>query len=342
MIRFIRLGFTAWFTSKHRLVAENLLLRQQLIVLRRRRTHPTLRNSDRLFWIFACRWVPNWRDTLLLVKPETVMRWHRNGWRAYWRWKSRKRKVGRKSLPADLRQLIRRMAKENPLWGQRRIEAELAKLGYTVSPRSVAKYMRRPYDGKPSPGWRRFLNSHTDQIWACDLFCVRTITFQTLYVFFILHHATREIVHVRVTRHPTAEWLGQQMVEACAWDRSPPRYLIHDRDCCYGDTFMRRLESLDIQSVRTPFQAPKANAIAERWVGTARRECLDWLLIFNERHLQRVVDEYVDYYNRWRPHSGISNQPPCGSVPSPSTGPPRRIVATPVLGGIHHVYQVAA
>ena len=198
MIQLIVSGLIAWFTSKQRLTMENLLLRQQLIVLRRRQSRSSGLNHDRRFWILAYRYFRHWREALLIVKPETVVRWHRKGWCAYWRWKCLKGNSGRKSIPLELRQLIRRMAKENPLWGQRRIEAELKKLGYMVSARTVAKYMRRPYDGRPSPGWQRFLTYHAEHIWACDLLCVRTVTFRTLYVFFILHHTTREIVHVRV------------------------------------------------------------------------------------------------------------------------------------------------
>jgi len=230
------------------------------------------------------------------------------------------------------------------LWGQKRIQAELAGLGITVSARTVAKYMRGIHRGKPSPGWRKFLASHAQEIWACDFFCVHTIFFRTLYVFFIIHHASREVMHVRTTRHPTSEWTRREIVEACAWDLEPPRFLIHDRDSRYGTSFDLRLKALGTRSVRTPFRSPRANAIAERWVRSVRTECLDHLLILNERHLHRVLTEYVNYYNRWRPHRSLGQRAPCAQAP-PSCDADRKgneIIARSVLGGLHHVYDLAA
>jgi transposase InsO family protein len=233
------------------------------------------------------------------------------------------------------------MARENPLWGQQRIQAELAELGFTVCARTVAKYMRRPWSGQPSPGWRQFLAQHADQIWACDLFTVQTIWFRTLYVFFIIHHGSRELIHARVTANPTAGWLAQQMTEACDVDREPPRFLIHDRDGCFGAAFNRRVQSLGITQIRTPVKAPKANAIAERWVRTARSECLDHRLVLGHQHLQRLIDEYIGYYNAWRPHRSRGQKAP---RPRERSSPQRgsQIVADPVLGGLHHVYRFAA
>ena len=322
------------------LALENVCLRQQLALLARRHPYPRLLNHDRRFWILMARWFARWRECLVIVRPETVLGWHRRGWRAYWRWRSRKRNIGRKRIPREVRQLIRRMCTENPLWGQTRIMAELLKLGYVVSPRTVRRYMRRPWNGTPSPRWREFLAQHAKDIWACDFLTVKTATFQTLYVFFLIHHATREIVHIRVTRHPTSAWVGQQVVNAC-FDREPPTYLIRDRDSIFGAEFSRKIRGLGIREIRTPVRAPKANAIAERFVGTLRRECLDHVFIFNERHLQRIVDEFVGYYNRQRPHRSLNHQPPCPV--SVATGPPRgAVIAEPVLGGLHHVYRRAA
>jgi transposase InsO family protein len=238
--------------------------------------------------------------------------------------------------------LIRRLASENILWGQRRIQAELARLGFKVSARTVAKYMRLPHDGEPSPGWRFFLKRHAAEIWACDFFCVQTLWFRTLHAFFVVSHANREVLHVEVTRHPTAEWVAQQIVECCGWERSPPRFLIHDRDSRYGALFDRRLKNLGITQVRTPFRVPQANSIAERWVRSARQECLDHTFIFGEGHLRRVLAEYVAYFNQWRPHRSIGQRAPCALA---LTAPGRQsgtVVATPVLGGLHHVYQIAA
>jgi len=204
--------------------------------------------------------------------------------------------------------------------------------------------MRRPYDGVPSPGWRVFLKRHAADIWACDFLCVHTIFFRTLYVFFVVHHASREILHVRVTRHPTAEWASRQIVEVCGWDRSPPRYLIHDRDSRYGAMFDLRVLGLGITQIRTPFRSPQANAIAERWVRSVRTECLDHMFIFNERHLRRVLDEYVGYFNHWRPHRSIGQRAPCAPAPSArgQNQDGTEVMARPVLGGLHHVYDLAA
>ena len=200
--------------------------------------------------------------------------------------------------------------------------------------------MRKPYDGEPSPGWRRFLKTQASEIWACDLFTVRTLWFRTLYVFFVIHHETREVVHTRVIAHPTAQWLSQQMVEACG-EREAPRFLLHDWDASYGTTFNRRVRSLAIRQVRTPVRAPKANAIAERWVRTVRAECVDHLFIYGHRHLQHLMNEYIGYYNRWRPHRSLGQRAPCPALTDPERGS-REIIAEPILGGLHHVYRTAA
>ncbi len=218
----------------------------------------------------------------------------------------------------------------------------MARLGFRVCARTVARYMRRPYSGIPSPGWRQFLTQHGDEIWACDLFTVQTIWFRALYVFFVIHHGTRQLIHVRVTVHPTSEWLAQQMVEACGISREPPRYLIHDRDGCFGASFNRRVASLRIRQIRTPLKAPRANAIAERWVHPIRNECLDHRLIMSHRHVQQSVTEFIAYYNRWRPHRSLGQIPPCPTVKESPVKSPTSFVAKPVLGGLHHVYQWAA
>jgi transposase InsO family protein len=344
-VRWVVWAIAGFFRSKTSLVAENLYLRQQLLVLHRKHKRPRLQDSDRRFWILASRWLPRWQESLLIVTPETVLRWHRKGWKVYWRWRSRPRgRSGRKPLSPEVRTLIRRLAAENVLWGQKRIQAELAKLGYSVSARTVAKYMRGLRCGPPSPNWRNFLSAHAREIWASDFFCVQTILFRTIYVFFIIHHASREVVHVRTTCHPTSEWTGRQIVEACGWDREPPRFLIHDRDSRCGTAFDLRLKALGIRSVRTPFRSPQANAIAERWVKSVRTECLDHTFIFNERHLHRVLNEYVAYFNHWRPHRSIGQRAPCAPAPS-VRGRNRKateVTGRPVLGGLHHVYELAA
>jgi len=202
--------------------------------------------------------------------------------------------------------------------------------------------MHRPWDGEPSPGWRAFLKQHAAAIWACDFLCVRTVFFQTLYVFFVVDHANREVLHVQTTRHPTAEWASRQIIECCGWDREPPRFLIHDRDGCYGAAFDRRVRALGITQIRTPFRSPQANSIAERWVGSLRRECLDYVFIFNERHLRAVLAEYVRYFNRWRPHRAIGQRAPCAVELPISKAHDGEVIGEPVLGGLHHVYHLAA
>jgi transposase InsO family protein len=286
------------------------------------------------------RWFGGWR--LLIVKPETVLSWQRLGWRAYWTWRSSRRaRGGRPAIAGELQALIRRMSTENSLWGQKRIQAELARLGFKVSARTVAKYMRARDNRDPSPGWREFLKRHAPDIWACDFFCVRTVLFQTLHVFFVVRHSNREILHAEVTRHPTADWAAQQIVECCAWDRAPPRFLIHDRDSRYGASFDRRVRHLGIRQVRTPFRSPRANAVAERWVRSVRSECLDHVFVFSEHNLRQALSAYVTYYNRWRPHRSLGQRAPCGAATSLLQIGCRKIVAKPVLGGLHHIYRLA-
>jgi transposase InsO family protein len=283
VLRLLVLAIAAIFRPKALLIAENLCLRQQLVVLQRRHPRPRLSGADRRFWILASRWFSDWRHPLLIVKPETVLGWQRAGWRAYRRWRSsHKERGGRPAISVELQALIVRMAAENHLWGQKRIQAELARLGFQVSARTVAKYVRGCRRRGPTRTWGEFLTRHASNMWACDFFCVPTVLFQTRHVFFVIRLANREIFHVAVTRLPTADWAAQQIVECCAWDRAPPRFLIHDRDSRYGANFDRRVRGLGIRQVRTPFRSPQANAVAERWVRSVRSECLDHLIVFNE------------------------------------------------------------
>src|SRR5215813_14109471 len=212
MLRCVLWAFAAAVQPKALLIADNLCLRQQLVVLQRRKPRSRLEDVDRRFWILACRWFNGWQTSLLLVKPETVLRWHRQGWRRYRRWCSRRtRRPGRRPIPLELRTLIRCMAADNRLWGQRRIQAELSRLGFKVSARTVAKYMQPTRRRGPTSTWRSFLRENGSEIWACDFFCVQTITFRTLYVFFVIQHASRQVLHVQVTSYPTAEWTAQQI-----------------------------------------------------------------------------------------------------------------------------------
>jgi transposase InsO family protein len=321
---------------------ENLLLRHQLAVLTRPtrpRRRVRFRRLDKLLWVVVRYVRRDWRRHLVVVTPDTVVRWHRAGWRLYWRWRSRSA-GGRPPLSAEVRELIGRMSRENPLWGSERIRGELLKLGVAVSNRSIRRYRWRGPGRRPSQTWRAFLRNHAGAIWAADLFVVQTLTFKTLYVLLFIAHGRRELVHLAVTPHPTAAWVWRQLVEATSWGRRP-KHVIRDRDAVYGGDFRQRARRLGIETVLTPARAPRANAIAERVIGSLRRECLDHVIPLDERHLRAVLAEYIDYYNRDRPHRTLRLETPHPQARS-RAGPRRRIVARPVLGGLHHVYEWAA
>ena len=327
----------ALLSSRADLATENLLLRHQLAVLTRSgRKRPPLRTRDKLLWVLARRLCPDWGRHLVLVRPETVVRWHRQAWKLLWRWRSRAR-LGRPRLGAETRELIRVMSRDNPLWGTERIRGELLKLGIVVSNRSIRRYRRPGSSRPPRQTWRTFLANHLGQVWAADLFTVQTLTFKTLYVLLFITHDRRELVHWNVTAQPTAAWVWRQLIEATPWGRQP-RYLLRDRDAVYGGDFVPRARRLGIEPVLTPVRAPRANAIAERVIGTLRRECLDHLLVLNERHLRAVLSEFVRYYNAERPHRSLSLQTPRPAA-RPDAGPVR---SRPILGGLHHVYERAA
>jgi transposase InsO family protein len=323
------------------LVAENLLLRHQLAVLTRptRRRRVRFRRLDKLLWVLIRRLRRDWRTHLLVVGPDTVVRWHRAGWCLYWRWRSRSA-GGRPRLSPEVQQLIARISQENPLWGSERIRGELLKLGLVVSNRSIRRYRSRAPARPPSQAWRTFLVNHAHAIWAADLFVVQTLTFKTLHVLLFITHGRRELVHFAVTAHPTAAWVWHQLVEATPWGRRP-KYLIRDRDAVYGGGFGARAKALGIETVLTPVRSPRANAIAERVIGTLRRECLDYIIPVDERHLHTVLAEYVDYYNCDRPHRTLQLETPRPQL-RPRAGPIQVVRARPVLNGLHHVYERVA
>jgi putative transposase len=322
------------FRSRQALVLENAALRHQIEVLQRNCTRPGLKWRDRAFWdILSCLW-PDWRKSLYIVRPETVIRWHRQGFRYYWRWKSRVRWPGRPRTPRDVRDLIRQMSQDNPLWGAPRIHGELLKLGIVISQASVSKYMVR-HRKPPSQSWRTFLSNHAHDIVSIDFFTVPTATFRVIYIFLVLDNARRKILHFNVTESPTAMWAGQQIVEAFPWDTAP-RWLIRDRDRKFGDEFNRRVAALDIKQVLISRRSPWQNPYVERVIGSIRRECLDHVIIFNEQHLRRVLREYFEYYLRSRTHLGLDKDcPEPRAVEPPDVGP---IVSESVLGGLHHRY----
>jgi transposase InsO family protein len=328
--------------SRSDLVLENLLLRHQLAVLTRPtrpRRRVAFRRLDKLLWVLVRCLRRGWRRHLVAVTPDTVVRWHRAGWRWYWRWRSRS-PGGRPRLSPEVRELIARMARENPLWGSKRIRGELLKLGIAVSDRSIRRYRWRPPGRPPSQTWRTFLANHAHAIWAADLFVVQTLTFKTLYVLVFIAHGRRELIHLAVTAHPTAAWVWRQVVEATAWGRRP-KHLIRDRDRVFGGDFRDRVKALGIETILTPVGAPRANAIAERVIGTLRRECLDHVIPVDERHLRAILAEYVEYYNCDRPHRTLRMETPLPQG-RPSAEPIQSVRVRPVLGGLHHVYERAA
>jgi transposase InsO family protein len=277
----------------------------------------------------------------VIVRPDTVVRWHRSAWRRYWSWRSRGRRPGRPRIDPDLAELIRRMTRENPRWGHMRVLGELRKLGFRVSLQTVRRY-RKDVPRDPRQSWRTFLTNHRPQIWAADFFTVQTLAFQTLYVFFFIAHGRRPIVHLNVTAHPQAPWVWRQLIEATPWGESP-RFLIRDRDRSYGGDFVARARRIGIETVLTPIATPEANGIAERLVGTLRRECLDHVIVINERHLRRVLREFAVHYNESRPHRTLELEPPGGQQGGRHPPHPhRRVRRRSVLGGLTHEYMLDA
>jgi transposase InsO family protein len=267
-----------------------------------------------------------------------VVRWHRQGFRYYWRWKLRGQ-PGRPQIDADVRQLIRRLSRDNPLWGAPRIQAELRLLGHDLAESTVAKYMVRRRDLPPSQTWKTFLHNHVGTLAAIDFCVVPTVTFRLLYCFIVLRHDRRRAVHFNVTTHPTAGWVARQVVQAFPFDEAP-RYLIRDRDGSYDAVFRQRVANLGIDEVLIAPQSPWQNPFVERWIGTLRRECLDHVIVLNEAHLKRIVFAFLEYYHRARPHRALGQNPPePRAVEPPQQG---RVVAEPVLGGLHHRYRRCA
>ena len=318
--------------SHHSLALENLALRHQLEVLQRNAKKPQLSNQDRALWVAISRLWPDWRESLAIVQPKTVVAWHRRGWRLYWRWKCRCR--GRPVVPVEVRSLIRRMSRENPIWGAPRIQGELLKLGIDISEPTVAKYMIKG-PRRPSPTWRTFIRNHFSEIAAVDFFTVSTLTFKTLYVFVVLSLDRRRIIHFNVTDSPTATWTSRQLVQAFPFDTAP-RFLIRDRDAIYGAKVVDTLRSIGIEEVITARKSPWQNGYVERVIGSVRRECLDHVIVINRKHLRWILTEYFEYYHEARTHLGLGKDSPVPrEVELPGAGP---VVAKPMVGGLHHRY----
>lgn len=339
--------FLLWFGALLRLsrnrrdiLLENFVLRQQLVVMKRRNSRPRLNLLDRLFWVVASRLWSGWKQALIVVTPETVIRWHRAGFRMYWKLISKVRgPIGRRPTPKEVRQLIFQMARENPTWGAPRIHGELLMLGFEVSERTISRWMKRaPRDPEPTKRWLAFLRNHREAIAAMDFFTVPTITFGVIYCFIVIAHERRRILHFNVTKHPTSLWVVQQLRETFPFGAAP-RFLIFDRDGKYGIEVPAAVRSLRIRPIRTSFESPWQNGIAERWVESCRRDLLDHVIAVNERHLKRLLSEYVSYYHEDRTHLGLGKGTPVERIPSKTSG---RIIAYERLGGLHHRYDRAA
>jgi len=320
--------------SRASLELELVALRHQMTVLRRQRPGQLrLFSTDRLLWMWLYRVWPQVLNAMVLVKPATVVQWHRKGFRLYWRWRSRR--LGRLKMSTDIRDLICRMSLANPLWGPPRIHGELPKLGIEVSQATVGRYM--PWRPKvPSPTWRSFLHNHRHDIAAIDMFVVATATFRLLYALVVLGHGRRRIIHVAVTQNPTQGWLSRQMTEAFPWDTAP-RYLLRDRDASYGPAFRDRVRVMGIEEVVTAPRSPRQNAYVERLIGSIRRECLDHIIIFNEHHLRGVLSSYFQYHHGARTHLSLNKDCPQPRRIQPHSA--GEIIAFPEVGGLHHRYE---
>jgi putative transposase len=343
-LRFIRVSLR----PRCALAAENLFLRKQLALYLEHKVEPRRAKAATKLTLVLLSRLFAWREALTVVKPDTLIRWHRKGFRLFWRWKSKPR--GRPRVPAELQKLIVEMANENPTWGEERIAAELLlKLGIRVSPRTVRRYM--PDDtgsrrGPSSQRWMTFVRNHAQGILACDFFVGVTASFRVLYVFIVMEVGTRRIDHFNVTAHPTADWTLQQFREVITGEK-PYRFLIHDRDSIYSSEFDSALKSMGLRILKTPYRAPQANAFCERLVGTIRRECLDSLIPLNERLLRRILKGWVAHYNKGRPHSSLGP-----GIPEPTAGgavkrlsgyripSDHRVLAEPILAGLHHEYRL--
>jgi putative transposase len=354
--------------SRAQLLAENAFLRQQLAVLHRQTKTPRLAARDRPSLLLLAPWGPNWKSILQIVQPDTLLRWHRAGFRLFWRWQSRRRAPARR-LEAQTLDLIQRLARENRLWGVERIRGELLKLGVHLAKRTIQKHMHLARSQSPAgQSWSTFLKNQGQDIWACDFVPEVTLFFQTVYAFVIIHLSSRRVIHVNATRHPTDAWVARQLREATPFGQTA-KHLICDNDTKYGPLFDAAAQTCGLEVIHTPYEAPRAKSIRERFVGSLRRECLDHMLVLGDRQLVRVLKEYSGYFDQARPHQGLAQQPPETRWRGQANGTPRqpaavpaaltrtrpargasvapgqsvghRLTARPVLNGLHHAYAWA-
>src|SRR3981189_897271 len=328
------------FLTRRMLLLENLALRQQLAALKRRDARPRLAVFDKLFWVMARRFWSGWKQELIGVNPETVVQWHRAGFRLYWKLISKvRRPIGRRQTPKEVRELIFRMVAENPTWGAPRIHGEHLILGFDVSERTISRWMKRaPRDPELAKRWLAFLRNHREAIAAMDFFTVPTVTFSVLYCFFVISHDRQRILHFNVTKHPASLWIVQQLREAFPFE-SAPRFLIFDRDAKYGLEVPAAVRSLSVSPVRTSFESPWQNGVAERWVESCRRDLLDHIIAVDERHLKPLLSEYIRYYHEDRTHLGLGKGTPDGRTCTIVSG---HVLSHVRLGGLHHRYDRAA
>jgi transposase InsO family protein len=324
--------------SRHDLGLEILALRQQVAVFQRRYPRARLKLRDRLFWVALSSIWNRWTEALIVVKPETVVGWHRAGFRLYWRLRSRASRLGRRKIDAETFEAIKLMALENPRWGAPKIHGELLKLGFQVAERTVSRYLARrtPRSGNAGQRWQTFLRNHREAIAAMDFFAVPTMTFKLLYCFFVIDHRRRRILHFNVTAHPTAEWVCQQLRDAFPNDGTF-KYAILDRDSKFSTEVLTLLKSSAIYPVRTSIRSPWQNGVAERWVGTARRECFDHVIAINEAHVRRLGREFIDYYHQDRTHLGLDKDTP-SERPVEVKPAGAELESLARVGGLHHRY----
>jgi len=343
MFQFIGLCFGTLgrlLRARRGLLLENLALRQQLAVLKRRHPRPRLDLLDKLFGVAVRRFWSGWQQSLIAVTPETVVQWHRGGFRLYWKVISKvRRPTGRRQTSKEVQELIFRMVVENPTWGAPRIHGELLMLGFDVSERTISRWMKRaPREPEPAKRWLTFLRNHREAIAAMDFFTVPTITFSALYCFFVISHDRRRILHFNVTKHAPSSWIIEQLREAFPFE-SAPRFLIFDRDAKYGLEVPTAVRSLGVSPVRTLFESPWQNGVAERWVGSCRCDLLDHIIAVDERHLKRLLSEYIRYYHEDRTHLGLRKGTPDGRTRTTVSG---HVLSHVRLGGLQHRYDRAA
>jgi putative transposase len=328
----------AFFRSRNSLGLEIIALRQQLGVLKRKNSQPRVGRLDRLFWVQLRQVWSRWSEVLVVVKPETVVRSHRAGFRLCWRFLSRRGQRGRPKVAPELHELIHRMAEENPTWGAPRIHGELLKLGFQVSERTVSRYLAQVgRRGDPAQRWMTFLKNRRDVIAAMDFFTVPTLTFRVLYCFFVIRHGRRVIPHFNVTQRPTSQWLVQQLRETFP-DDNAPQYLILDRDAKFAEDVIDAVRAMRTKPIRTSYQSPWQNGFAERWVGSCRREMLDHVIVLNENHLRRLMRDYIRYYHEDRIHDALNKETPRGRLIERREIDDDTVTGMPRVGGLHHRY----